>query len=91
MMNLKAKTAALAAALGLLAGWAAAGGPAGDNDLEARVARRVRDWQPTAAERRFDDIGWAKDIRDALRLAKKHGRPVFLFTYDGAAMANFRC
>ena len=26
---------------------------------------------------------WAEDIRDALRLAKAHQRPVFLFTHDG--------
>jgi hypothetical protein len=79
-----------ALALGLLAS-AAGGRPAGDGDLAAWVERRVRDWQPTPDERRFDEIGWARDIRDALRLAREHGRPVFLFTYDGAALANFRC
>ena len=47
------------------------------------VDRRVEAWQPTARERAFERIGWAKDIRDALRLAKAHGRPVFLFTHDG--------
>jgi hypothetical protein len=49
----------------------------------AWVDERVRAWQPTAAERRFDDIGWAKDIRVAEELARKHRRPVFLFTHDG--------
>ena len=34
-------------------------------------------------ERPLDQIGWAKDIRDAKRLAKESGRPVFLFTHDG--------
>ena len=48
-----------------------------------RVERRVGRWQPTAEERRFDEIGWADDIRDAVRLAGTHGRPVFLFTHDG--------
>ena len=48
-----------------------------------RVERRVRRWQPTAEERRFDEIGWAGDIREAIRLARRLGRPVFLFTHDG--------
>src|SRR4051812_18318959 len=48
-----------------------------------RVQRRVLQWQPTAEERRFDEIGWAGGLRDAIRLAKAHGRPVFLFTHDG--------
>ena len=48
-----------------------------------RVERRVREWQPTAEERRFDEIGWAGGVRKAIRLAKAHGRPVFLFTHDG--------
>jgi hypothetical protein len=47
--------------------------------VDAQVAERM----PSAEERRFDEIGWAKDIRDALRLAKEHNRPVFLFTHDG--------
>jgi hypothetical protein len=48
-----------------------------------RVERRIRQWQPTAEERRFDEIGWASGVRDAIRLAKGHWRPVFLFTHDG--------
>jgi len=48
-----------------------------------RVGDRVRRWQPTAVERRFDEIGWAGGIRDAVRLARRLGRPVFLFTHDG--------
>jgi hypothetical protein len=47
------------------------------------VARRVREWQPTARERRWEAIGWAKDLRDAQRLAHAARRPVFLFTHDG--------
>jgi hypothetical protein len=78
--------------LGLLPGGTGAGEPAADAaDVAARVDRRIRDWQPTAAERRFDEIGWAKDIREGLRLAREHGRPVFLFTYDGASLATYRC
>jgi hypothetical protein len=47
------------------------------------VQNRVAELQPRAEEKRFDEIGWAKDIREALRLAKQHNRPVFLFTHDG--------
>jgi hypothetical protein len=84
--------AAVLLALGLLPGWAsAADRPPGDRKGLAWVEQRVKDWQPTKDERRFDEIGWAKDIRDALRLAKEHGRPVFLFTYDGASLATYRC
>ena len=53
--------------------------------LIARIDKRVQAWQPTTGERRLDDIAWAKDLRDALRLAKDNGRPVFLFTYSGCA------
>jgi hypothetical protein len=86
-------TAAMALALALLAPcWAGPPGEtAGDRDLAAWVDHRVQDWQPTPEERRFDDVGWAKDIRDAERLAKVHGRPVFLFTYDGQCLATYRC
>lgn len=49
----------------------------------AAVERRVQAWQPSERERRWEKIGWAKDIRDALRLAKAANRPVFLFTHDG--------
>lgn len=47
------------------------------------VDQRVQQWQPTARERAWEGIGWARDLRDAQRLAKGHGRPVFLFTLDG--------
>jgi hypothetical protein len=57
---------------------------ADDMDLVARVDKRVQAWQPTGAEHRLDDVGWAKDLREALRLAKDNGRPVFLFTYSGS-------
>jgi hypothetical protein len=86
------KATALTLSLALLASWAgAAGRPAGDAELAAWVDERVRDWQPTPEERRFDEIGWARDIRDALRLAREQDRPVFLFTYDGTSLATYRC
>ena len=60
----------------------------GDN--AAWVEKRVREWQPTPDERGFDKIGWARDIREAQRLSKQSGRPVFLFTLDGR-MGIGRC
>jgi hypothetical protein len=47
------------------------------------VRKRVVELQPKPEEKRFDEIGWAKDIREARRLAAQHHRPVFLFTHDG--------
>jgi hypothetical protein len=84
--------AAVTLSLGLLACCRAAPDAASSaDDLAAWVDRRVEDWKPSHEERRFDDIGWAHDIRAALALAKEHGRPVFLFTYDGVCLATYRC
>jgi hypothetical protein len=47
------------------------------------IERRVAELQPTAKEKRFDEIGWANNLRSALQLARGHNRPVFLFTHDG--------
>jgi len=57
--------------------------PISDADLVVWVDARVKERTPPAEERRFDEIGWAKDVRDALRLGREHKRPVFLFTHDG--------
>jgi hypothetical protein len=57
--------------------------PVADADLARWVDQRVEERQPPAADKRFDEIGWAHDIRTALALAKEHDRPVFLFTHDG--------
>jgi hypothetical protein len=54
-----------------------------DRNVAAWVQKRVQDWQPAAEDRRFDEIGWARDIRAAEKLAKDNNRPVFLFTHDG--------
>ena len=70
---------------------AAASEPATGKRNASWVDKRVEDWQPTKAERAFDEIAWAKDLREAQRLAKEHGRPIFLFTYDGASLACYRC
>lgn len=55
---------------------------AAESDIAA-VRKRIAELQPKPEEKRFDEIGWAKDIREARRLAAQHGRPVFLFTHDG--------
>jgi hypothetical protein len=54
-----------------------------DADVASWVAKTVEERQPPAKDKRFDEIGWAKDIRTAIELGKKHGRPIFLFTMDG--------
>ncbi len=54
-----------------------------DRDVKAFVDRRVEQWQPTADERRFDEIGWSTSLVEAEKLAREHRRPVFLFTHDG--------
>jgi hypothetical protein len=64
--------------------------PADDRAFTAWVDQRIHDWQAAKADRRFDDIGWATDIRAAERLAREHNRPIFLFTHDGR-MAIGRC
>ena len=51
-------------------------------DVES-VRKRIAEIDPRPEEKRFDEIGWAKDIREARRLAAQHNRPVFLFTHDG--------
>jgi len=70
----------------LMAAGLAGGAAAGEGDLASRVDKTVQAWQPVNAERCLDDIGWARDLRDALRLATENNRPVFLFTYSGSAV-----
>jgi hypothetical protein len=62
---------------------AAAPATPADDPLRKTVDARVAKWWPKAEEKRFDQIGWAADIRAARKLAEKHDRPVFLFTMDG--------
>ena len=82
-----AKSAAL---LVLSAACLQAGERISNDHLPQWLAQRIHDWQPTDDERRFDQIGWLKDIREALRLGRENQRPVFLFTHDGR-MAIGRC
>jgi hypothetical protein len=57
--------------------------PATFADLKERINRQVSDWQLTADEKRFDQIGWCTSLLEAERLARQHKRPIFLFTHDG--------
>jgi hypothetical protein len=54
-----------------------------DSKVAAVVDERLAAWWLKPDERRFDQIGWAADLRTARRLAAESGRPVFLFTMDG--------
>ena len=67
---------------GALAALAPAAGPDADHFADG-IEKRVRELQPTRAERKIDEIGWAPSILEAERLARLHHRPVFLFTHDG--------
>ena len=65
--------------------------PADGKEFAVWVESRVQAWQPTTAERSFDQIGWVPTIVEAERLAKQHDRPLFLFTFDGPSMSLGRC
>lgn len=67
----------------LVLGLSGSASAAGQEFDVSRIDKRIADWQPLQAERRFDDIGWAPDLCTALKTAKVHGRPTFLFTHDG--------
>ena len=71
--------------LAILLGTLAAQEPpkAPPSDEYSRIDQWVKDWQPTVEDRRMEEIGWAKDIPEAMRLAKQSGRPVFVFTHKG--------
>lgn len=77
-MNFLARTL-LATPIALLLAGSAAAAQRDDAWIEARV----QEIAIKPDERKVDQIGWAKDIREAMRLAKESGRPVFLFTHDG--------
>jgi len=49
----------------------------------SRVDEKILEWQPRAEERRFDEVGWAKNWSEALRLAREHGRGVFVVAHVG--------
>jgi hypothetical protein len=82
-MQLTRFVPAVAAGLLMLAGLPAAGPLPAKDRVQAEVYKRVTEWWPKPEEKRFDQIGWAADIRTARKLAAEHNRPVFLFTMDG--------
>lgn len=47
------------------------------------VAKYAQELNVRFSKRPFEQIGWAKSVTAALELAKKHQRPIFLFTMDG--------
>jgi hypothetical protein len=57
--------------------------PIADDQVRSKVDDPVTDWWPKPEEKRFDQIGWASDLRAARKLAADHDRPMFLFTMDG--------
>jgi hypothetical protein len=68
----------------LTASWAAGDEKSAPfDDLKDKIDRRVANWQPTAEEKRFDQIGWCTSLLEAEKLAREHQRPIFLFTHDG--------
>jgi len=54
-----------------------------DDKLVTSVEEKVRKVQPTRAEKRFDEIGWAPSIVAGEAIAAKVNRPLFLLTYNG--------
>jgi hypothetical protein len=81
------------ATLVLAAGLLLASTPLGTSQEKtgpAWVDARILEIKPTAEERKFDTIAWVPSIREALKLAKEHNRPLMMFTYDGQ-MQTGRC
>jgi hypothetical protein len=70
-------------AVALAAGPAWADDRIPDSKVVRWVEKTVAERQPRPADKRFDEIGWAADIRTAIRLGKEHHRPIFLNTGDG--------
>lgn len=74
----------IASLLTLAALWGAPAAQEGaKTDEFARIDKWIQEWQPTAGDRKFEEIGWVKEISEAMKLAKQHGRPVLVFTHKG--------
>ena len=58
-------------------------GTISDARIVSWVEKTVFERQPPPQDKRFDEIGWAPDIRTAIKLGKEHNRPIFLLTVDG--------
>jgi hypothetical protein len=48
-----------------------------------KIDKRVARMHPNADETKFDLVGWAPGLRDAIAAAKSSHRPVFMFTNSG--------
>ncbi len=70
-----------AAIVGLLTGCTL--GTIPDTKVVRWVEETVEERQAAPEDKRFDEIGWVTDIREAIKLGKEHNRPIFLFTGDG--------
>lgn len=57
---------------------------------QEQVTQLAQAWQPTPQERRWESIGWAESLTQALALGTKSKRLIFLFTLDGR-MQRGRC
>ena len=87
---MKAFLLSMSLGLGVVAPAVAAPAAPATGDVKEWVDAKVAACAPKSEERRFDETGWLTDIRSALKLAKAHNRPVFLFTHDGR-MGLGRC
>ncbi len=58
-------------------------GSISDQKLVPWVQGKVRKLEPGAADRRFDQIGWASSLSEAIKYGRENRRPVFVFTHDG--------
>jgi hypothetical protein len=50
---------------------------------EAALIRQADTIKPTPAELRWQQLPWELDLQEAIRLAKKERRPIFLWTAGG--------
>ena len=64
--------------------------PIADSKIVSWTEKAVQDRQPSADQRRIDEIGWASTLVQAKELALKYQRPIFLFTHDGQ-ISTGRC
>ncbi len=84
LAKLGAGTMAAAAILSTAAALWSGGVPDDPRPPEfSRVDEKIREWQPRPEERRFDEIGWARNWADALKLAREHGRGIFVVGHVG--------
>ncbi|NDD27705.1 MAG: hypothetical protein EB084_05490 [Proteobacteria bacterium] len=47
------------------------------------VQTRVRQLDLKPEERRWEEIGWLHDVDEAIRLSRKHHRPLLVYCLDG--------